>query len=77
MMTSSADDQKIIKVQKAKILALQTELEDALKKMNLMEIEIDDKANKKNKDQDDVKRNEEKVMQMTAQITKLKATNQE
>ena len=38
----SSASRDIITIQKAKIAALQSELEDSIKKMNLMEIQLED-----------------------------------
>lgn len=43
VLERSREQQQIINIQKAKINALQSELEDALKRQNLQEIQLDEK----------------------------------
>ena len=52
VLERTKEQQKIINIQKAKIQALQSELEDALKKNNLQEIQLDDVKNKDQKEKD-------------------------
>lgn len=73
----SEEQTKIIRIQKAKILALQSELEETIKKMNLMEIDIDQKDAKKTKENEEIKKLNEKVTQLNAQVAKQKTVNQE
>ena len=50
------EQQKLISIQKAKIQALQSELEEAFKKMNLMEIHLDDANTKDKKEAEESKK---------------------
>ena len=52
VLERTKEQQKIINIQKAKIQALQSELEDALKKNNLQEIQLDDIKSKDQKEKD-------------------------
>lgn len=63
VLERSREQAQIINIQKAKINALQSELEEALKKQNLQEIQLDEKANKDERASTEVKKQNEKIQQ--------------
>ena len=77
VLDENKEQKKIITVQKAKIQALQAELEDTLKQLNLKEIALDDQANKDGKITDEAKRYQTRIDNQDKQLNKLKQQNQE
>ena len=61
VLERSREQQQIINIQKAKINALQSELEDALKRQNLQEIQLDEKQSKDDKTNAEFKKLNEKI----------------
>ena len=77
VLEENKEQKKIISVQKAKIQALQAELEDTLKQLNIHEMELDDQANKDGKITDEAKRYQSRIDNQDKQLNKLKQQNQE
>ena len=75
VLEDNKEQKKLITIQRAKITALHHELEDALKKLNLQEIELEDKGGQDKKQTEETKSLQKKLDQMTAQLNKTKQTN--
>ncbi|CDW88177.1 UNKNOWN [Stylonychia lemnae] len=77
VLEKSKEQEKIINFQKAKIAALQAELEDALKSQNKVESKHEDLESQNKKLAEEAKKFNEKMNQSNIQMQKLKQQNQD